>query len=231
MIESVSTGTRMIAATLLSVAAEEGKMPDCGHKFKWRKAILWGAIGLAVVCLLGMVGITLTPILTVDKNNPPSSLEKSVETVIESVYPVLRGAGDEKKLYAILEPEVAIYYLFHPKTIHSEHPFEYRVGLYQSRWHAGVYPVNRITHKDKVYEIWRAGYAGGGHWSKVLRAHSVYYITSADSIWSKRTVLLKRGSLVGPNEQNSFEGEVKLPEGEVISFPPGPKLKKVAGQD
>lgn len=104
-----------------------------------------GMHGCMLALLALVLGICLVPVILaikVDKNNPPPSLLKSSETVIRSVYPTLQGTSKAKDLYPILEPGVSVYYLMGPDADHPVHKRgDYRVNLFQSRWHCDVYPL------------------------------------------------------------------------------------------
>ena len=128
------------------------------------------------------------------------------------------------KLYEILEPGVSVYYLFGPETKHPSHrEGEWQVNLYQSRWHAAVYPVRRASANGKTYEMWVLFYCGHGKWSRRLRPHHFYFGAEVDNTTSRRRIIYRSEEFPGNPDVGISVKSITLPNGAL-------KLPLIAGE-
>ena len=183
---------------------------------------------LSLFCLLLIVGLIHgchreIAMMFPNRLTPPKPLKQSTETVVKSMYAHLAGSNEETaagKLYGILQPGVGIYYLFAPESKHPiHHEGEWRVNLYQLRWHATVYPLRRASVSGKTYELWVLHYRGQGpKWSRRLRPHHYYGGTEASSATDRRQIIFRSEEIPGQPDIDSVEAIV-LPNGRELKLP------------
>ncbi len=187
--------------------------------FEPRSAVL----GLLVICL-STVCATMSGCENVDTQNPPQLLHTSAERVVELMYARLHGIPETRtsdRLYEVLEPGISIYYLSDPETEHPRHAKgEYRVNLFQSRWHITVYPAKRTTVDGVMYEIWMIHCAGQGPWYERLREHRYYVGTTTDQKWGRRTIVYRSGIVFERYDTLCSLDSLTLSTGERISLVP-----------